>query len=821
MRKHTKILFLLITSFIILGVLAALYFTNVLFSEGLPTYVELIYFAVLGALFTSIIYVITYAKQIKKLDYLEKRVSLWNGISYRVKGAGEGAFNNLPVGIILFKDDATVEWANKFAKDIFHNKLIDVNFKNLDDSLYTNIVKKRLSFSCNIYGKVYECSVIKDSNVLYMKDISERIEYLSRYKDRTLALGIINIDNLSNDLAGLDVKNRTEYTNQLVRLISEFEKKYNICISSISSERYLMITDHKTLVGILKDNFEILDKVREYFTTQGLHITASIGVACDDWDPNALMEKAEEQLKLAMDRGGDQTVVYMDNQVNYIGARSINLEERDAVQVRVKTQALCDLIKSSSKVLIMGHVAMDADAFGASLALLKIAKAHGKDAHIIIDEDKVDQTVSIITDSIERDHIYALEYFVTGKEALKIMDNDTLLIIADCQFEQILLEDRVYRAAKHIALIDHHRRNAGSISNYDFVYIHPSASSSVELIVEMFGYLSPDIYSKLNINEVEATWMLMGITVDTNNFAYRTTATTFNILSQLQKLGANSAMANRYLRDDVDFFTKKMAVINSMEIYKGKFAISVVPDSDIVTRQFIAKIADELVLVGGVTIAFCIGRIDKNVVNISARSLDEGNSQVIMEHLGGGGHFNNAATQIEDASCDEVKARLLDMIDTIYQGENDTMKVILTKDVKGKGKINDVLEVPAGYGNYLLRSGQAVDATPDNLKKVQDQMSAKAAEAAKEFEEAKALGEKIDQTTITIKVKTGEQGKLYGSVTSKQIVEELTNQVNLVVDKRKVMLDKDINSLGTYKIPIHLHKDVGATLTVYVVEKEQ
>ena len=183
---------------------------------------------------------------------------------------------------------------------------------------------------------------------------------------------------------------------------------------------------------------------------------------------------------------------------------------------------------------------------------------------------------------------------------------------------------------------------------------------------------------------------------------------------------------------------------------------------------------------------------------------------------------NNAATQIQGVTIEEAKSRLIQVIDNLYQGDNGTMKVILIKDVKGKGKVHDVIDVTTGYGNYLLRNAQAIEATPDNLKKLEQDLAAERIANDKKIDEAKELKEKINSITVSIKVKVGTQGKLYGSVTSKQICEELKAQYNIELGKHQVMLNKSdmINALGTYNIPIYLHKEVIASLTVYVVEKE-
>ncbi|HOA63519.1 MAG TPA: 50S ribosomal protein L9 [Bacilli bacterium] len=147
------------------------------------------------------------------------------------------------------------------------------------------------------------------------------------------------------------------------------------------------------------------------------------------------------------------------------------------------------------------------------------------------------------------------------------------------------------------------------------------------------------------------------------------------------------------------------------------------------------------------------------------------------------------------------------------------MKVILIKDVKGKGKVDDVIDVSTGYANYLITSKQAIEATPDNLKQLENKLQKRQKEQEKLLQDMRNLKEIVEQKTITIAVKVGKEGKLFGSVSTKQIVEEFKAQHNIDLDKRKIIFDKDIDALGTYIIPIQLHKNVVAKLTVHVVEK--
>jgi large subunit ribosomal protein L9 len=147
------------------------------------------------------------------------------------------------------------------------------------------------------------------------------------------------------------------------------------------------------------------------------------------------------------------------------------------------------------------------------------------------------------------------------------------------------------------------------------------------------------------------------------------------------------------------------------------------------------------------------------------------------------------------------------------------MKVIFLKDVKGKGKKGEVKNVADGYAhNFLLKQGLAVEANPSNVSSLNAQKKKEEKLAAEELAEAKQLKAKIDEITVELTAKSGEGGRLFGSITSKQIAEELQKKHSIKVDKRKIELEDAIRSLGVTKVPVKLYPDVTATLNVHVKE---
>jgi len=145
------------------------------------------------------------------------------------------------------------------------------------------------------------------------------------------------------------------------------------------------------------------------------------------------------------------------------------------------------------------------------------------------------------------------------------------------------------------------------------------------------------------------------------------------------------------------------------------------------------------------------------------------------------------------------------------------MKVILTKDVEGWGTIGDIIDVKRGFArNYLIPKGYALEATESNIKHIQEILKQKKRKLEREKAKAEELAKKIDGLVIEIARPVGTTGKLFGSITTADIVEALKEK-GIEIDKKKVMLRSPIRSLGGFNIKIRLHPEVSATIKLNVV----
>ena len=147
------------------------------------------------------------------------------------------------------------------------------------------------------------------------------------------------------------------------------------------------------------------------------------------------------------------------------------------------------------------------------------------------------------------------------------------------------------------------------------------------------------------------------------------------------------------------------------------------------------------------------------------------------------------------------------------------MQVVLLEDVKALGKKGQIVNVNDGYArNFILPKKLGVEATNKNINDLKLQKANEARLAAEQLAAARELAEKLGKSSITVSIKAGEGGRAFGSVSSKEIAKAIGDQLGIDIDKKKIMLSDPIKSIGSFEVPVKLHKDVTARLAVKVVE---
>lgn len=761
-----------------------------------------------------IIFIYLYHKKLKEIKKLKTQIEVWADTTYHINAAGDMAFQTLPIGIMIYDKDFNIKWFNDYAQKCLKKSLKDVSVNDISPDLQRFLLSDETNFVLNDNNSTYEFNAKKENRILYFFDITRETELKTRYINRNIAIGIIIVDNLEESLRRYDLQDKTNISGQILGEIANWASSYNCFFQILDDDRILVITDREELLKMVEDKFSILDKIRTVSKASRLKTTISIGIASYDLKPNEVGDLALNAVELAEKRGGDQAVVNIQGaKIQYVGGQVNALEKNTLVAVRMQTNSLRELAETYERVLIMAHDMADCDALGAILGAYRLIKTFNTNAKIALSQDKLDVTAKKAYNMLIEDSAEYSDIIIDEDRALSYLNSNTLLLVCDTQSPNLVMFKSLINNANHVAVIDHHRVGDVDFSNVEMSYVETYSSSTVELITEMFMFTA-----NTTITPLEATIMLAGMVVDTNYFTYRTGYRTFEVASTLKEYGADMVKVKMILRDSYE--SEKIiseAVVNT-DIVLNRFAIVVI-DKKFDDRTILAKISDRLLTIEGVEASFTIAHLSNDEVGISARSLENVNVQIIMEEMGGGGHLQAAACQINDKSLSEIKEWLVSIIKRDYEvveGEG-TMKVILLKDVKGKGKKDDIIEVNNGYGNFLINNKDAIILNDQNLKKLEENKRQEEIDRENRRNLLLQLKSEIENKTVTIYIKQGADGKLFGHVTSKQVVDEFEAQNGIHLDKRKLELPADINAIGIYQGVINLDKDIQATFQINVV----
>ncbi len=413
------------------------------------------------------------------------------------------------------------------------------------------------------------------------------------------------------------------------------------------------------------DKFKILDVIRQDTSKQNYPLTLSVGIAYGDEDLAQLALTSQSNLDLALGRGGDQVVVKSkDGQARFYGGKTNPMEKRTRVRARMISQALQELFKQTDTVFVVGHSRPDMDAIGASMGIRRIAQMNGIDCRIVVDPENLHSDVERLMEATANDPELA-NAIITPEAAVAAATDQSMIVMVDHSKPSITAAPDLYeKLSSRAVIIDHHRRGEEFPDNPMLVYIEPYASSTCELITEMFEYQPTGVPA---INKLEATAMLAGITVDTKSFSLRTGTRTFDAASYLRSMGANALMIQNLLKENVDSYIQKNHLIDTIEMVATGMALCTGEDDRIYDPVIAAQAADSLLSLSGIEAGYVITRRSEDQIGISARSLGDINVQVVMERLGGGGHLSNAATQIKDHSVAEAKQMLIDAIQAVAE----------------------------------------------------------------------------------------------------------------------------------------------------------
>lgn len=586
-------------------------------------------------------------------------------LSHRVKKVGDEALLEMPMGIVLYNDDNNIDWMNPFMRSLTDSdSIMASSLSDVSDTLIPFIKGENNEEVMTLGKRRYRVLIKREERLLYIYDVTDTMNIRDRYKSEQAVFAIIFLDNYDEVTQGMDDQLKSQLNNSMTTIIKDWAVNRDIYLKRFSSDKFLAIMNLDTLKNLEKERFNILDQVREATSKNHVPLTLSIGVGSQTTSLTELGQLSQSALDLALGRGGDQAVIKeVDGKVRFYGGKSNPIEKRTRVRARVISHALSELIRESDQVMIMGHEFPDMDAIGACIGIMKIVEANRKQGNIILDKDSFGTGVEKLMALIKpRKALWSR--FISRDEAVGKMTEKTLVVVVDTHKPSMVMEQKLLTKAQRVVVMDHHRRGEEFIQDPVLVYMEPYASSTSELVTELLEYQP----NKLNLDVVEATAMLAGITVDTKSFTLRTGSRTFDAASFLRANNADTTLVQKLLREDLDHFTRRAQLIQTTELYREDLAIAVGETDFECDQVLIAQAADTLLSMENVRASFVICKRDDGKIGVSARSLGEINVQLIMEAMGGGGHLTNAATQFEKSTTGKVKEQLKLAIDDILQG---------------------------------------------------------------------------------------------------------------------------------------------------------
>lgn len=493
---------------------------------------------------------------------------------------------------------------------------------------------------------------------IYLYDETQLVEALDEKEKIKLVAGHIYIDNYEEAMESTEEVRRALLVALIDRKITKYMQTAKAIITKLEKDKYLFVCQQQHLEQLQQGKFSLLDEVRSINIGNETPVTLSIAVGIDPDDDNytTAYEYSHMAMDMALGRGGDQAVIKKGDKIIYYGGKTQSAEKNTRVKARVKAHALKEMLITKDRVIIMGHKKPDIDCLGSALGIYRLACMMDKKAHIVINE--VTSSIRPAMNNFIGSNVYPEDMFFNSEQALEAVDGNTVVIVVDVNRPHLTECEELLAHTRNIVVIDHHRQSGEVIDHATLSYIEPYASSACEMVAEILQY-SMD---KPKLRPAEADAMYAGILVDTDNFVTKTGVRTFEAASFLRKSGADMTRVRKAYRTDIDSYKQLAKGVEDAELFLDNFAISDVPTEGVDSPTVLAaKVANDLLDIDNVRASFVLSKID-NVIYISARSIDDVNVQVIMEQFGGGGHGTVAGAQIENASIEDVKQQIRDLV---------------------------------------------------------------------------------------------------------------------------------------------------------------
>ena len=313
-------------------------------------------------------------------------------------------------------------------------------------------------------------------------------------------------------------------------------------------------------------------------------------------------------------------------------------------------------IRKNKIIFLMAHKNLDLDALGSCIGMNQILKRKRKKSYIIIDDkehepgvEKILRELDGCIDIIRSEDIDEYKFE---------KDNKNLLIILDTNKKDLVQSEKALKKIENKLIIDHHELGKTTIKNA-IIINDKKTSSTCEMITNLIEHY------EVEIDSYYATILLAGIVLDTNNYTLNTSAETFYTSYYLTLLGASAKKVQYLLKQNIEEYTERQKLLSDIETINGNIAFTKATPNTQYRREDLAKVADTLLFFNNIEASFVIGKIGKDLIGLSARSLGSYDILKVLEKLGGGGDSVGGPASFENTTISKVEQELKKIIKEI------------------------------------------------------------------------------------------------------------------------------------------------------------
>ena len=594
----------------------------------------------------------------QKKQYEKSEIEQIQYVNHQAEDSLNTLLEQMPVGVLkLDLSSGEVEWFNPYAELI-----LTTEEGEIDVELIQTIIKASVGApgSYATLGETrYAVHMDKASGVLYFFDVSGEYEATVELVTSRPVIGVISVDNY-DDLEDATSDSDISHINSFVaNFVSEFTEKYAMFSRRVGMDRFYLFTDYTVLEELMNDKFSVIDVFREESKQRQLPLTLSMGFSYGDGNHDEIGKVALLNLNLAEVRGGDQVVVKENDETKnpvYFGGGSAASVKRTRTRTRAMMTAISDKIRSVDQVFVVGHKNLDMDALGSAVGMQLFASNITEDSYAVYDADQMSPDIERAINFLEKEGVTKL---LPLSDAMRLVTKRSLLILVDHSKTALTLSKGFYDLFTQTIVIDHHRRDQDFPENAVITYIESGASSASELVTELIQFQNS---KKNRLSRMQASVLMAGMMLDTKNFTSRVTSRTFDVASYLRTRGSDSIAIQEIAATDFEEYREVNELILQGHKLGSDILIAQAKDSMSYDTVVISKAADAMLAMSGIEASFVLAKNTQGFISISARSRSKINVQRIMEELGGGGHFNLAAAQIENMSLSEAGEKLTQLV---------------------------------------------------------------------------------------------------------------------------------------------------------------